>query len=61
MAASVTVHGPSQKISKQNRLKREILKTGTHKEVFAIVLMIFNQKCYGVSIDNATALIYNYY
>ncbi len=37
------------------------LKSGTHKEVFAIALMIFSQKCYGVSIDNLTALIYNYY
>ena len=34
---------------------------GTHKKVFAIALMIFSQKCYGVSIDNVMALMYNYY
>ena len=32
-----------------------------HKEVFAIALMIFSQKCYDVSIDNVMALMYNYY
>ncbi len=36
--------------------KKARLKTGAHKEVFAIALMIFSQKCYGVSIDNVTAL-----
>jgi hypothetical protein len=38
-----------------------LAKTGAHKKVFATTLMIFSQKCYSVSIDNVTALIYNYY
>jgi hypothetical protein len=36
-------------------------KTGAHKEVFAIALLTENHKCYGASIDNVTALMYNYY
>lgn len=39
---------------------RQHIKTGAHKEVFAIALMIFSQKCYGVSIDNVMALMYNF-
>ena len=42
-------------------MKNPRLKTGIHKKAFAIALMIFSQKCYGVSIDNATALMYNYH
>ncbi|MDE5558228.1 MAG: hypothetical protein K2J32_11165 [Ruminococcus sp.] len=38
-----------------------LIKMDAHKEVFAIALMIFSQKCYDVSIDNVTALMYNYY
>ena len=44
-----------------NKKKEFVKKLGTHKEVFAIAFMIFSQKCYGVSIDNVTALMYNYY
>lgn len=36
-------------------------ETGAHKEFFAIAFMIFSQKCYGVFIDNVTALMYNYF
>ena len=46
---------------RSNNEKRRPVKADAHKEVFAIALMIFSQKCYGVSIDNVTALVYNDY
>ncbi len=36
-------------------------KTYAHKEVFAIALLTKNHKCYGIFIDNVTALMYHYY
>lgn len=34
---------------------------GNHKEVFAVALVIFRQKCYNTFIDNVISSMYHYY
>lgn len=48
------IFGQVKRLQPADLAKSLCEKTGTYKEAFAIALMVFCQKCYGVFIDNVT-------